>query len=153
MAVGRVLVMLLCFGAVSNPSVADIASAADKRLHAFCMSASDHVQSAFVDPTKLANRASFQPARAAVLLGQKLQSASRRLGFEGSVVLGLVVSDTGNLIYVEVIEPSEHAVLNQAAPDILRAGSFRPALLGGRPVSSCSILRVRFGFGEWVRGT
>jgi len=61
-------------------------------------------------------------------------SLARRRGYEGSVVVRLLVSRTGVVDKVEVVESSGYRVLDRAAAQAVKRWLFRPALDRGRPV-------------------
>ena len=63
---------------------------------------------------------------------------------EGTVLLRLHVTDTGQIERVEVIESSGHAVLDQAAVEAVRQWQGQPAQQNGLPVATIERLPIRF---------
>lgn len=68
---------------------------------------------------------------------------ARRRGKEGTVLLRLSISETGQLMQVEVLEDPGHG-LAEAALEAVRASSFTPARHNGRPVAVKATLPIRF---------
>lgn len=123
---------------------AQVVSVADKRLHSFCSSIAAQVGVVVVDPTTLLDRRAFKAARPTVLLGQRVEYASRLLALEGTLFLGVVTNEEGRATFVQVVEPSEHAALNVEAISIFRTGRYSPATLGGKATSACAVWKVTF---------
>lgn len=67
----------------------------------------------------------------------------KRLGRQGKVVLRLHISELGELLAVEIVEPCS-TLFNEATLKAIRASSFRPAMLNGKAVACMAILPVRF---------
>ena len=69
---------------------------------------------------------------------------ARRNGWEGQVMLRLTVSDTGDVIRVEVVRSSGFAILDAEAVATVRTWRGTPATLNGRPIETTELLPVRF---------
>jgi protein TonB len=69
---------------------------------------------------------------------------ARRLGWEGRVVLELVVSARGTVEKVTIATSSGHRVLDRAAAAAARHWRFRPATRGGRPIAHTVRVPVDF---------
>lgn len=68
---------------------------------------------------------------------------ARRLGKEGKVVLRLFIDEHGRLISVEIVEKAGYG-FDEAAIEAVKASSFQPAKINGRPVSCKAILPISF---------
>jgi protein TonB len=92
------------------------------------------------------------PARTPPVLvrekGLDYPRAARSLGHEGRVLLKIEVSARGEVIDVEVVESSGHALLDQAARVAVRAWDFRPATERGVPVRGSLLHRIVFRLEE-----
>lgn len=71
-------------------------------------------------------------------------SRARRLGWEGRVILELVVSAHGNVEKVSIASSSGHAALDRAGAEAARRWSFRPATRDGTPVAHTVRVPVDF---------
>ena len=67
-----------------------------------------------------------------------------RNGYEGTVLLRLHVTATGDVEQVEVIRSSGHVVLDQAARQAVSTWRGQPATFLGQPTTSIETLPVRF---------
>lgn len=70
-------------------------------------------------------------------------SFARKIGKEGKVVMRLTIDYKGKLKNVEVIS-KEGFGFNRAAVDVVRASSYLPAEINGRPATSKAILTIHF---------
>jgi protein TonB len=70
--------------------------------------------------------------------------SARAQGLEGYVVLSLLISATGEIEQVEVLESSPGGVFEQAARQGIREWRFRPAQYQGRNVKVWAKQRIRF---------
>jgi protein TonB len=70
--------------------------------------------------------------------------AAWRLGHEGRVLLRIEISAGGEVLDVEVLESSGHALLDQAAQAAVRAWDYRPATERGVPVRGSLLHRITF---------
>lgn len=70
--------------------------------------------------------------------------SARQKGVEGYVVLSLLISATGEIEQVEVLESSPGGVFEQAARQGIREWRFRPAQYQGRNVKVWAKQRIRF---------
>ncbi|WP_333655610.1 energy transducer TonB [Dissulfurispira sp.] len=68
---------------------------------------------------------------------------ARRFGKEGKVVLRLFIDKHGKLLSAEVIEKAGHG-FDEAAINAVKASSFQPARVNGKPVDCKAILPVSF---------
>jgi protein TonB len=66
------------------------------------------------------------------------------MGWEGTVVLRVLVDVQGNAAQVTVAAGSGYPVLDEAAVDGARRWRFIPAMEGGRPVARVHEVRIRF---------
>jgi TonB family protein len=114
------------------------------QLTTFCSSARPLLLHDALDPGLVSAPANYVAPRPTVVMGQKVQAASRRLAMEGSVVLGLVINSVGRTAYASVLEKSEYAELDREALAILKDTDFAPATLDGEPVRACTIIKVVF---------
>lgn len=69
---------------------------------------------------------------------------ARRRGYEGEVLLAVLVSVDGRVVSVEVKESSGHSILDRAAVQAVAAWEFEPARRMGSPVSLWVDIPVRF---------
>jgi protein TonB len=74
----------------------------------------------------------------------KYPEIARRHGYEGLVVLTVLVSDSGNVGKIEMRESSGYGVLDQSASDAVRKWTFIPAKRNGQAVSSWVVVPIRF---------
>jgi TonB family protein len=114
------------------------------QLTEFCISAQPFLRHSALDPASVSETAAYQPPRPTVVMGQKVQAASRRLAMEGSLVLGLVIDSAGRAAHLTVLEKSEHAELDNEALAILKDTDFSPATVDGNAVRACTLLKVTF---------
>jgi TonB family protein len=68
---------------------------------------------------------------------------ARRLGKEGKVVLRLFIDEHGRLLNVEIVEKAGYG-FDEAAIEAVKASSFQPARLNGKPVDCKATLPVSF---------
>lgn len=99
-----------------------------------------------VDPTHLSAEETFESAVPTEVLGQKIQRASRRIGLQGTLLLGLVISTGGRPLDVRVLESSGYPKLDLEAVDLFNSAAFSPARLDGESVATCAVLRVTFKY-------
>lgn len=97
-----------------------------------------------VDSSQMPESADFVTSRVTEVLGQKLQEASRRMGIEGTVLLGLVVGADGKVQDARVLERSRYPSLDREALDLARGAQFVPARLNRKRVVECTHLQVTF---------
>lgn len=121
-----------------------LSSERSAQLTAFCGSAQSFLRQPALDPASVSARSSYVAPLPTVVMGQKVQAASRRLALEGSVVLGLVINSVGRAAHLRVLEKSAHAELDREALAILEDADFAPATLDGNPVRSCMLIKVTF---------
>ena len=114
------------------------------QLSAYCGSAQPFLNHPALDPASVPAETVYVAPRPTVVLGQKVQAASRRLAMEGSVVLGLVINSLGRAAHLAVLEQSEHTELDSEALAILKETDFSPATIDGNPVRVCTLLKVTF---------
>lgn len=69
---------------------------------------------------------------------------ARRQGWEGVVVLEVVVDRNGKPESVDLKDSSGHAVLDESARKAVQTWRFMPAMMGSLPVSSMVLVPVRF---------
>ncbi len=69
---------------------------------------------------------------------------ARRRGYEGEVLLAVLVSVEGRVASVEVKKPSAHSILDRAAVQAVAAWEFEPARRMGYPVPLWVDIPVRF---------
>jgi TonB family protein len=115
-----------------------------RQLTAYCGSAQPLLRHPALDPASVSAAKAYIAPRPTVVMGQKVQAASRRLSLEGSVVLGLVINSVGRAAHLAVLEKSQHAELDSEALSILKAADFSPATVDGTPVRACTLLKVTF---------
>jgi hypothetical protein len=97
-----------------------------------------------IDPTHLPNGAQFFTLPTVdEVLGQKVAAASRRVGEEGTLGIGLVVNLNRRASFVRVLE-STNSRLDKEAKSIIESSKFTPAWLDGNFVSSCMFIKVTF---------
>ena len=68
--------------------------------------------------------------------------AARSAGIEGKVILKLAISETGQVINVQVLRGDP--LLAEAAVKVVKLWKFTPAMLDGRPISVFRILPLSF---------
>lgn len=66
------------------------------------------------------------------------------MGWEGSVVLRVLVDARGNPVEVTVVVGSGQRVLDRSAVEAIQHWRFSPALEAGRPVAMAHDVRIRF---------
>jgi len=66
------------------------------------------------------------------------------MGWQGSVVLRVLVDARGNAAEVTVAASSGQSVLDESAVEAVRHWKFSPALEAGRPASMLHDVRIRF---------
>jgi protein TonB len=66
------------------------------------------------------------------------------MGWQGSVVLRVLVDAQGNATEVTVVASSGQSVLDQSAVEAVRRWKFSPALEAGRPAAMVHDVRIRF---------
>lgn len=69
---------------------------------------------------------------------------ARRRGWQGTVLLGVVVDEKGRPLEVVVEKSSGYPILDRAARKTVRGWSFVPVSRGRRPVQARIILPIRF---------
>jgi len=69
---------------------------------------------------------------------------ARREGWEGTVTLDLLISESGRVTEVRVSTSSGHACLDRAAEDAARSWSYAPETKDGRPVPATVRVPVTF---------
>ena len=136
------LLAMLLIGASS--SATQLSPERSAQLTEYCASAQPLLRHAALDPAAVLSGAVYSAPRPTVVMGQKVQAASKRLGWEGSVVLGLVINSVGRVAHVSVLERSEHGELDREAVSILKSADFSPATLDGKAVRACSVIKVTF---------
>jgi TonB family protein len=90
--------------------------------------------------------ADFERAVPTEILGQKIQVASRRLGLQGTLLLGLFIKSNGRAADVRVLERSGYLQLDREAVDIMHGAVFSPARLSEESVATCTVLKVTFKY-------
>jgi protein TonB len=68
---------------------------------------------------------------------------ARRLGKEGKVVFRLFIDAHGRLLNVEVVKKAGHG-FDEAVIEAVKASSFQPARLNGKPVDCKATLPISF---------
>jgi protein TonB len=83
---------------------------------------------------------------ASVLRGAspKYPAAARKAGWEGAVVVSILVDETGRAAAVTIRESSHYDSLDEAAVEAVKKWRFSPARRNGEPVASMHTVRVRF---------
>ncbi len=114
------------------------------RLSDFCSSARPFLRHDVLDPGSISAGAIYVAPHPTVVMGQKVQAASRRLAMEGSLVLGLVINSVGKAAHVSVLEKSQHSELDKEAVAILKDADFSPATLDSDHVRACMLIKVVF---------
>ena len=132
-ALRKLAVVALAFSGTSF-AASQLSPERSAQLTAFCSSAQPFLRHAALDPASISASAAFVAPRPTVVMGQKVQAASRRLAMEGSVVLGLVINSVGRAAHLAVLEKSEHAELDREALLILKDVDFSPATIDGNAV-------------------
>jgi periplasmic protein TonB len=74
---------------------------------------------------------------------------ARLMGWEGSVVLRVLVDTQGNAADVAVVSGSGQAVLDQSAVETVRRWRFSPAMEAGKPVTMVHDVRIRFRLDDY----
>lgn len=74
----------------------------------------------------------------------KYPVAARKAGWEGAVVVSILVDESGRAAAVTVRESSRYAALDEAAVAAVKQWRFAPARRNGEPVVSTHTVRVRF---------
>jgi periplasmic protein TonB len=69
---------------------------------------------------------------------------AKRRGYEGLVVLTVLVSDSGHVGKIDLRESSGYDVLDTSAADAVRRWTFIPAKRNGQAVSSWVVVPIRF---------
>ena len=72
---------------------------------------------------------------------------ARKLGREGVVKLRLMIDEKGRLLSVNVLEKAGHG-FDEAAVNAVKASSFRPAKLHGKPVACRALWKVKFALAD-----
>jgi periplasmic protein TonB len=74
---------------------------------------------------------------------------ARLMGWEGSIVLRVLVDTQGNAAEVAVVSGSGQAVLDQSAVEAVRRWKFSPAMEAGKPVAMAHDVRIRFRLDDY----
>jgi protein TonB len=74
---------------------------------------------------------------------------ARERGWEGEVLLRVLVSKEGDVRSLSVERSSNHAVLDAAALRAVRRWRFHPSRLGGAPVEGEVLVPLRFKLGDF----
>ena len=69
---------------------------------------------------------------------------ARRRGLEGEVVIRVTISLSGDPLTAEIVSPSDHRVLNDAAIAAVQAARFRPGFVGDQPTEMSLSIRIVF---------
>lgn len=69
---------------------------------------------------------------------------ARRQGWQGTVILQAIIDEAGQISDLEIVQTSGYQVLDRSAMEATLASSYRPAVLGGRTMSSLVEIPVRF---------
>lgn len=72
---------------------------------------------------------------------------ARKRGYEGRVLLDVLVADNGTAAAIRLVESSGYAILDRAAMTAVRDWLFAPGLKGGRKVEMWVRVPVRFELG------
>ena len=70
--------------------------------------------------------------------------AARKAGWEGAVIVGILVDERGRAATVTVRESSGYAALDNAAVEGVKKWRFAPAKRNGEAVASLHVVRVKF---------
>ena len=73
---------------------------------------------------------------------------ARRMGYQGRLIVRLLVSPLGRVDRVDLVKSSGYSILDRAAVRTLRKWRFRPAIRGGHPVSYWVEVPVVFSLRE-----
>jgi periplasmic protein TonB len=84
------------------------------------------------------------PARPVLSPHPTYPRQARLMGWEGTVVLRLLVDAQGNVAEVKMVTGSGFALLDESAVDAARHWRFEPAREGGRPTAMVHEVRFRF---------
>lgn len=71
------------------------------------------------------------------------------MGWEGSVVLRVLVDAQGNAAEVAVVSGSGQSVLDESAVEAVRRWKFSPATEAGKPVTMVHDVRIRFRLDDY----
>ena len=74
----------------------------------------------------------------------KYPPLAREKGYEGTVLLRVLVQADGRVGNLSIDRSSGHEVLDRAAVDSVKEWTFLPAQKGGKPVESLVLLPVKF---------
>ena len=69
---------------------------------------------------------------------------ARRRGYDGTVVLKVLVSEKGTVMQVQLSKSSGHLILDRAAEESVRTWTFEPGAIGERKVEMWVNVPVRF---------
>jgi TonB family protein len=116
----------------------------ERFLRPYCTDARSRLHMNLHDRTQVSGGQHYADPRPTELLGQKVQDASRRLGLEGSLFLGIVVNRGGTLYDVSMVESSGQPDLDKEAIHIFRTGQYTPGSVNGVPSSFCAVFKVIF---------
>ena len=95
-------------------------------------------------PAPAASPPSRESARPLVSPHPIYPRQARLMGWEGTVILQLLVDTQGNVAKVTVVTGSGFALLDESAVDAARHWRFEPAREGGRPTAMVHEVRFRF---------
>jgi TonB family protein len=113
-------------------------------LASYCADARKNTDTDVIDPTKLANETKFVQPIPTEILGQRIKAASRRMGLEGTVTVGLIVGAEGKGRQVRVVKSSGQMRVDEEAVSILNGAVFAPARVNDSVAVACTVIRVVF---------
>jgi TonB family protein len=97
-----------------------------------------------LDPTTLVDTAPYIQPMPTEVLGQQIKAASRRLGLQGNVTLGVIVTFEGKARATQVMKSSGLTQLDDEAVAILNSAAFAPARIDGVNTTACTIISIVF---------
>ena len=97
-----------------------------------------------IDPLKVSAVAKLRLPAMKKLLDQEIKAASRRVGAEGDVALGLVVTEAGRALFVRVLQGSGHKQLDSQAVSMLSEASYASGRIDDIPIAMCVYVKVIF---------
>ena len=88
--------------------------------------------------------ARVEPPRSLERIVPEYPRIARRRGLEGEVVIRVTISLSGDPLTAEIVSPSDHRVLNDAAIAAVQAARFQPGRVGDQPTEMSLSIRIVF---------
>ena len=85
-----------------------------------------------------------EPPRPVERIVPEYPRIARRRGLEGEVVIQVTISVSGDPRVAEIVSPSDHRVLNDAAIAAVQGARFQPGRVGGQPTEMSLSIRIVF---------